>query len=187
MTFISLRACVLGVALLLGGCTLVAPQYSGSLQNVEMLKSGGSYSAKVGHFDSSQESGNANPISLRGNSLTSPYDGSYARYLEEALKQELSLAGKLAPDASVEVSGVLQKNDINIPGLGDGTGDLQARFVVKKSGTVQFDRVKVIHDIWSSSFVGAVAIPRAQEQYPKLVQRLLSDLYADPDFIKALQ
>jgi hypothetical protein len=178
---------LLASAVLAGGCSLVAPRYTSSLENVQTIKDAGTQTASVGTIESGSGKGNHNPISLRGSSLASPYDNSYAKYLAEALKQELSLAGKLAPDAQIEVSGVLQKNDINIPAVGSGSGDLEARFVVKHEGAVRYDRVKSVHDEWDSSFVGAVAIPRAQTQYPILVQKLLAQLYADPDFMQSLK
>jgi hypothetical protein len=85
------------------------------------------------------------------------------------------------------VSGALQKNDINAAGFGTATGDIAARFVVKRGGEVRYDQVKSIHDEWDSSFAGAVAIPRAQQRYPVMVQKLLAALYADPDFVQALK
>jgi hypothetical protein len=119
--------------------------------------------------------------------LSSPYDGSYAHYLAEALKQELSLAGKLAPDAQVAVTGALQKNDINAAGFSTASGDIEARFIVMRGGEVRYDQVKSIHDEWDSHFMGSVAIPRAQARYPVMVQKLLSALYADPAFLRALK
>ena len=177
---------VLSVAALASGCSLTAPRYTASLENVQKLKDGDIQSAKVGTFKSEPGPDNPKSISLRGSSLSSPYDDSYAAYLAEALKQELSMAGKLAPDAQIEVSGALQKNDISIP-VSTGTGDITARFIVARGGTVRYDQVKTIHDQFDSSFVGAVAIPRAQEQYPIMVQKLLAELYADPAFIQALK
>jgi hypothetical protein len=169
------------------GCSMVAPKYTASLESVQKLKDAGAGTASVGTFDSIPGVGNANPISLRGSSLASPYDGSYARYLAEALKQELSLSGRLAADAQVVVSGALQKNDINIPAASSGKGDLEARFVVTRQGTVRYDQVKSVHDEWDSSFFGNVAIPRAQERYPTMVQKLLAMLYSDPAFFEALK
>ena len=173
-------------SLLSTGCSLVAPHYSASLENVQTLKDGGAYTAKVGKFDSSKDKANANPISMRGSSLNSPYANSYAQYLTEALKQELSLAGKLSPTAKVEVSGELLKNDIDVSGFDKGFGDISARFVVKKSGAVRYDKVKTVHAEWESSFVGGIAIPRGQQEYPKLVQQLLAKLFADASFMRAL-
>src|SRR5258706_9119129 len=104
------------------GCSLVAPKYSPSLENVQKIKDANIQATRVGSFDFTAAAGNANPISLRGSSLNSPYGNSYANYIAEAVKQELTLARKFAADAPLEVSRPLQKNDVNIPALGKGTG-----------------------------------------------------------------
>ncbi|HEY7642972.1 MAG TPA: hypothetical protein VH814_24785 [Steroidobacteraceae bacterium] len=184
------RTILLSIALvaaaLSSGCSMVAPKYSPSLENVQKLKDSGAQTASVGTFESTPGKGNAKSISIRGSSLSSPYDGSYANYLAEALKQELSMSGKLAADAQVQVSGALQKNDINAA-VGTASGDMEARFVVKRGGEVRYDQVKSIHDEWDSSFMGNIAIPRAQQRYPVMVQKLLAALYADPAFLQALK
>lgn len=178
---------VAAIVVLGSGCSLMAPQYTASIENVQKLKDSGNVAAQVGKFDSAPEKGNANPISLRGSTMNSPYSNSYANYLGEAIKQELTLAGRLKPDANIEITGVLSKNDIDASGFGTATGDIAARFVVKISGQIKYDQMKTVHAEWESSFVGAVAIPRAQQEYPRLVQRLLSTLYADPAFLDALK
>jgi hypothetical protein len=177
---------LLCIATLASGCSVTAPRYTASLANVQKLKDSDIQPIKVGTFQPAAGLATAKTISLRGNSVASPYDSSYATYLAQALTQELSLAGRLGPDAQIEVSGVLQKNDISIP-ISSGSGDIAARFVVTRSGTVRYDQVKSIHDEWDSSFVGAIAIPRAQERYPVMVQKLLTELYDDPAFIQALK
>jgi hypothetical protein len=40
---------------------------------------------------------------------------------------------------------------------------------------------------WDSSFVGAIAIPRAQQQYPMIVQKLLATLWGDAKFLDSLK
>lgn len=169
------------------GCSLMAPRYTASIDNVQKIKDADIQPVKIGTFESIPGDGNNNPISIRGSSLASPYDSSYAKYIAEALRQDLELAGKLASDAKIEISGGLQKNDINIPPIGSGTGELEVRFTVRRAGEIKYDQVKSIHDTWDSSFVGAVAIPRAQARYPVMVQKLLAKLYADPAFIDALK
>lgn len=178
--------CVAAIACLTG-CAMNAPRYTASIENVQKIKDADVQPMKVGTFDSTPGKENANPISIRGSSLASPYDSSYAKYLAEALKQDLELAGKLAADAKIEISGALQKNDINIGAASSGSGDIEARFVIKRAGEVKYDQVKSIHDTWDSSFVGAVAIPRAQARYPTMVQKLLGELYSDPAFAAALK
>lgn len=155
---------------LCSGCSMMAPRYTASVENVQKLKDFDPQPIKVGKFESTPGKGNANPISLRGSSLVSPYQSSYADYLAEALRQDLELAGKLAADAKIEISGALQKNDIDIAGLGSGNGDLAARFVVTRAGEIRYDQVKSVHDVWDSSFVAAIAMPRAQARYPIMVQ-----------------
>lgn len=185
------RPVMMAILILFGiigsGCSLMAPKYTASIDNVQRLKDAGDFAAKVGKFDSSSDKSNANPISLRGSSLSSPYEDSYAVYLVEAIKQELILAGKLKPDTDVEISGLLLKNDMDTSGFIIATGDVEARFVVKKGEIERYNQIKTIHQEWESSFLGSVAIPRAQEQYPRLVQRLLEVLYADNDFLQALK
>lgn len=187
MTRIALLSLALVAAALSTGCSMVAPRYSPSLENVQKLKDANLEPTKVAAFESTPGKANPKALTVRASSMSSPYDGSYANYLTEALKQELSLAGKLAPDAQVEVKGALQKNDISAGGFSTNSGDIEARFVVTRGGTVKYDQVKSVHDEWESSFVGAVAIPRAQQRYPVIVQKLLAALYADPAFLQALK
>jgi len=40
---------------------------------------------------------------------------------------------------------------------------------------------------WDSSFAAAIAVPRATQQYPLIVQKLLRELYSDPAFISAIR
>ena len=187
MTRTLLLAAVLVAASLSTGCALTAPNYSPSLENVQKIKDQNIQPTQVVPFTSEPGKGNANPISLRGSKMSSPYGGSYANYLTEALKHELTLANKISPNSQVQVSGALRKNDISATGASKASGDLEARFVVKRNGAVAYDQVKTIHDEWDSSFVGAVAIPRAVDRYPVMVQKLLAALFADPEFLGALK
>lgn len=175
------------VAVVLGGCSLMAPQYSASIPNVQKLKNEGDYQARVGSFVSGGPEAHVASISIRGSSLASPYNASYADYLAEAIKQELLLAGKYNPGSEVEISGVLLKNDLDASGFSVAYGVMEARFVVKKAGVTRYDQVKSVRYQWESSFAGAIAIPRAQQEYPNLVQKLVSELVADPAFLKALK
>ena len=86
------RLLVMAILILFGiigsGCSLMAPKYTASIDNIQRLKDAGEFAAKVGKFDSSSEKSNANPISLRGSSLSSPYEDSYAAYLAEATNRD---------------------------------------------------------------------------------------------------
>lgn len=174
------------VCLFSSGCSMMAPQYSTSIPNVQKLKDAGAIKAKVGTFASDNNPGNPNILGIRAATMESPY-GTYSAYLATALKQELELSGKLAPNSDIEISGTLLKNDLDTSSFSVGYGTIEARFVVKKGSETRYDKVKSAKTEFESSFAGAVAIPKAQQEYPTLVQQLLATLYSDPEFFQALK
>jgi hypothetical protein len=173
-------------AMLVSACSTVAPNYTPSIANVESLKKVGDFHAKVGTFTSAAAEGNANPISLRGTNMISPYQDSYAAYVAEALRQELAMSQKLGPNADIELSGVLLTNDIN-PDMSIGHGNISMQLSVKKNNQVNYERVISTKHQWESSFMGAIAIPQAIQEYPIMIQKLLASLYEDKDFINAIK
>jgi hypothetical protein len=173
---------VIGV---LEGCTTVAPQYQPSFDNVQKLKESGNSVASVGVVTAGSDK--VNSLTIRGGSFQSPYDGSYAQYVQEALQQELYDAERFSKDAEVQVSGVLVSNEIDAAGFSIGTADIEAKFVVRKVDDVRYEKVHKAHHEWPSSFVGAIAIPKAVQEYMVVVQKLLGSLYADPAFHEALK
>ncbi len=126
-------------------------------------------------------------LQLRANTMTSPVGKNYGDYIAEALRQELELAKLYNPQSGVEISGTLLKNNIDAGGISTNAGQIEARFVVTANGQVRFDKVKRIEKKWDSSFVGAVAIPLAANNYPVMVQSLVAALVTDPDFVKAIR
>jgi hypothetical protein len=118
--------------------------------------------------------------------MRSPVGNSFAEYLSNAVTQELTLSGTLSPSASVELDGVLLENNVDV-GIGTATGTIAARFVVKRDDDVRYDQVKTVRSEWDSSFAAAIAVPRATQQYPLIVQKLLGELYSDPAFISAIR
>lgn len=180
------RLLALMAVALLAACSTSAPRYQPSIDNVEVLKRT-SGQVGVGTFVVKAGMSNATSIGLRASSMISPVAPDYAAYLADALRQELQLAGKLDPNSGIEISGALVRNEVNAGGLSTNDATIAAQFVVKKAGTVRYDKVKEASATWESSFVGAVAIPRAQQQYPVVVQKLLATLVADTDFQAALK
>jgi hypothetical protein len=174
-------------ALVTTGCSLVAPNYSASIENVQRIKQENISPSAVKRFSSVAGKDNPAAISLRGSSLASPYEGSYSAYLTEAVRQELALAGKLDPDSGIELTGSLVRNDIDASGFSTAFGEMEARFILTRDGQIRYDQVKSVRTEWESSFAGAIAIPKAQQEYPRLVQKLLSALFADRAFMDALK
>lgn len=172
-------------ALLLStGCAIKAPQYNATLDNVEQLKKARA-PVKLGSF--TVGSGVGGSIGLRGSPMESPVGSDYAAYLADALQKELKLSGKLDPNSKLEISGQLLKNDIAAAGIITNSGEIEARFVVKNDGIQRYDQIKRAELNWDSSLLGAIAIPRAQQQYPLIVQKLLALLWGDAKFHEALK
>jgi hypothetical protein len=188
--FIHRYFCVGGAllaVLALHGCALKAPAYAPSIDNVEVMKRSGMRTVALGSFTVSAGAPGGAAIGLRGSSMESPVGADYAAYLGEALRQELVLAGKLDAKSDIEIGGTLMKNDIAAGGISTNSGEIEARFVVRRAGAMRYDALKRADASWESSFVGGIAIPKAQQQYPLLVQKLLSQLLADPQFLAALR
>lgn len=169
------------------GCSMMAPQYSASIENVQTLKNSGETKLSVGQFTSTPGPGNTYPISIRGSSMSSPYSNSYGAYVAEAIKQELTLANRYTPTGNLDVSGVLLKNDIDAAGFNVGHVTVEARFVVKRNGATTYDQVKSVKQQFPSSFAGAVAIPKAIQEYNFAVQKLLGLVYEDKAFADAIK
>jgi len=172
--------------LLLTGCATSATKYNTNFDNVGVLRAAGAAPVKIGPI--SKQPGakqDVDSISLRLGKLDSPY-GTYTAYLQEALQQDFENARLLDANSLTEVSGVLLHNDVEA-GVSTGTADVEARLRVAREGKVLYEQAKSAHVEWDSNFVAAIAVPRAQENYPKALQKLLGEFYKDPQFIAALK
>lgn len=177
---------VVAAVVMATGCATKAPPYQASIDNVQVLQRAGGSKVRVGAFTVKPGAVGATSISLRGNPMSSPVGADFGAYLGDAVKLDLELAKRLDVSSPVEVTGILLGNDIDTA-MGTASGYAEAQFVVSKDGQVRFSKVKRGQQSWESSFVGAVAIPKAQQSYPLIVQQLLSSLYGDPDFVDALK
>lgn len=109
---------------------------------------------------------------------------SFAQYLRAALVGDLKSAGKFDDASPISVGAELTDNQLTT-GISEGSALLAARFTVRKADQVVFDKPLRQESHWSSSFIGAIAIPDAFNHYTEQYSLLLNLLYADPDFKKA--
>lgn len=178
---------VISVAALgLTACSTPAPPYAVSIPNVQAIKSAASSSLAVGEFGAQGSAANNESISIRGNPMVSA-SGTFAKYLQNAIVQELTEARLLDPNSTMKITAVLLKNDISAAGILTASAEIEARFAVTKVDKTVFEKIKRARIEWDSNFLGAIAIPRAQQNYPNLVSALLKELYADQDFVAALK
>jgi hypothetical protein len=185
MSVTRITACAL-LSLALAACASIdATQYTPSVDNLQALKGAGPIRTRVRTFDSSNTGDNPYPVHLRAVRMRSPVGDSFGAYLSNALEQEFAVSGAISPEAKVEVTGALLKNDIDAA-VSQGTGTISARFIVRRESEVVYDSIKTASDTWDSSFAAIVAIPAATAAYPHIVQKLLATLYADPAFTRAI-
>lgn len=186
-----IRKIFLGVAVavsaVLVGCAGPAPNYAPSIDNVEVLKKSGAAPLKTGSLAVKEGLPGGVSLSVRANQMVSPVGKNFGDYIMAALQQELELAKLHDPRSGVVISGELLENNIDAGGFSTAEGQIKVRFVVKANDQVKYDKVKRIVHKWESSFVGAVAIPKAINSYPEMVQMVIRDLLRDPDFVAAVR
>jgi len=171
--------------LFVSGCTSFAPPYQPDFELVNKLKSMDIPAMKTGKFTEQNES--VNKITIRGGPMVSPHDKSYAKYLEKALEEELKQSELWDKSSNIVISGTLLVNELDGSGISVGESDISANFVVTKNSTRIYDKTHTIHHEWESSFVGAVAIPAAQNNYPVSIQKLLVKFLSDEEFLTSLK
>ena len=181
---------LLGLTLLLffiAGCSTIAPRYNTDFNNISQMRKEKLNPVKIGSVTkdpTAQE--DVEYLTVRGGRYVSP-NGTFTAYIEEALKQELEDARLLDPNSQIELSGVLLKNMLDGSGTSIGIAEIEVRFVVRKSGDVKYDKIKKARHTWESAFAGMIAVPKAHQNYPIVVQKLLGSLFSDPEFISVLR
>jgi hypothetical protein len=176
---------ILLLAGFLGACTTPAPPYSASVANLEVTgKLAGTMSVGKFQFDKGREA-DLNSIGARASSFTSPINNSYADYFGDAAAKELKAAGKFDAASPRVLTGVLVKNYLTAAGMQVNESDLQVRFRLAQGEKTLYEKLVQAQSQWESSFLGAVAIPRALDNYVATLQKLMGNLFADPDFVRA--
>jgi hypothetical protein len=107
-------ACCIPLLAVMTVCVSMAPQYSAAPQNVMRLREGGLEPVTVGDFTVAPgHVKESESLSIRGSRYLSPYENSFAKYLQEALRAELAEARLLNPRSAIELTGVLVRNELN--------------------------------------------------------------------------
>ncbi|MDI1260496.1 hypothetical protein [Aquabacterium sp.] len=121
-------------------------------------------------------------ISVRGsNTLSAPSGQSFSSYLRDVLVTELRAGNKLNEASAITITGELTKSELEA-GMSVGTATLGARFLVTRANGVCLDKALTATAQWESSFMAAVAVPAAFNQYTALYPVLAGKLLGDADF-----
>jgi hypothetical protein len=170
---------------ILSGCAAKAPNYNPNPESAQKLQAARVQPAAVGEFTADANVSNTS-IGLRASTMV-PEQGTYTKYLADAIRNELDLVKLYSATSTTVISGVLMKNEMNTGVAMTGEGAIEARFVVKRDGVVRFDKLKKAAIQWDTNYFGAIAIPRARNEYTRLVQTLVAELFSDADFVAALK
>jgi hypothetical protein len=177
---------LVGLSLLSGCASLTTPTYSPHYETIDLLKKRDIEKMSVGEVQPHDPSAPVNQITLRGTPLSSS-NGTFASYLENALRSDLKEMRLYDPTSTMRVDATILKNDIDISGFGTGYGVMEVKLAINKKGILAFEKVYLANTQFESSFAGAVAIPKGQNEYPNLVRALLQKVYSDPTFIEAVK
>lgn len=172
---------ILIVAGLVGCASQPVPKYSASYINVETLKDPPKTAVGVQSFG-----GGPRRLSVRGHGAVSPVGVGFANYVQDALTQELSKADLFQPPSALQIGGQVIATDIDASASG-GRTTLTVEFTVTQGSTLRLRKQFSTVYPWESSFIGAIAIPRAYQTYPKAVEMLLRQLYQDTQFQQVLR
>ena len=176
-------------ALALTGCaTGPIGAHQPTMATVQTLRQSNMAPAAVGDFvpGPQLEASRDKRVGVRGSSLKSPASDSFSSYLKEALVQDLRAAGKFDTAAGTVISGQLTKNELNAGGVSKADATVAAKFAVTRGGSTIYDKLISATHEWESSFIGAIAIPEAINQYTQMYARLLDKLFADEEFKAAV-
>lgn len=192
MTSISIRwthlAALLLVSLTTGCAQIQLGAPVASIDNIQKAKASGMPAASVGNFAlaAGKPAEMDKGVSVRSNTVSSPYDQSFAKYLKETLTAELKAAGLLDAAAPLSIQGELVDSVLDAP-IGVGKGKVSARFTATRAGKKVFEKDFTAESTWESSFVGAVAIPAAVNQYSQLYRQVVGQLLDDAGFRAAVK
>lgn len=174
------------IAALSGCASFVAPAYSPDYPSIDRLKTTAIRPLAVGSFQPRASDAPVNRITLRGAPFE-PAKGTFTEYLENAIRSDLTELRTLDPAASTRIDAVLLRNDIDVSGFSIGEGHMEVRLTISRMSQPVLEKTYSAHTRFDSAFAAAVAVPRAQSEYPTLVRTLLQTIYADPAFMAAIR
>jgi hypothetical protein len=170
----------------LSGCATLAPNYSPDFSAIDGLRNANLQKLDVGDFQPRDPNAKVNKISIRAANLIAK-EGSFALYVENAIRSDLKEAGLLDSTSSTKLKATITQNDLDITKFTTGSGVMEAELTISKNGNQTFKKSYIVKTVFDSSFLGGVAIGNAQAHYPSLVRTLLQKIYTDQDFMNALK
>lgn len=170
----------------ISGCSMKGIEYSPNFNSINELKDNNLKKMDIKRSFLDKDKNEAISLGRGSNKMLSPYGGSFSKYLEIALEEELKQASLYDHESNIKIKTKLLKNKLDT-GMATGTADLSADFKILISNEEVFNKVYEVHHEWESSFVGAVAIPATIENYPVAMQKLIDKFLFDKDVIRIIK
>lgn len=127
-----------------------------------------------------------NQIKMRMQPLTVT-TGTFTTYIQNALMNDLIEAHIYSPAAETHLSLTILDNDINVWHPINGTGVMAALLELKDRSGVKYSKNYKVTIQFDSSVYPDSAMEIGQNAYPRLVKKLLTEIYTDKQFIAALK
>ncbi|EAR59547.1 hypothetical protein [Neptuniibacter caesariensis] len=181
----TLLAPLISVVLISGCASFEAPSYSPDYQTIDAVKTQSLKAVSLGDFSPMDPQAKVNKISLRAAGFKAK-QGTFTQYFRDALEADLTEIGIYDQASDVTISAELVENDLDISGFSKGKGLMQVRLMINQGEDVLLDKVYTAVTEFDSSFAAAVAVPKAQSEYPVLVKTMLAKIYTDKAFVKAV-
>lgn len=184
MKYIKQTTILLILILAISGCSIKGNKYKPDYSLRAELSDSNLKSINVERYTSINTN---EKISLRAQNMTSPYGGSFSKYLEISLEEQLKLSSIYDKNSAIKISTVLLKNDVDISGFSIGEANLSAKFIVTEDDQKIYEKIHTIKYVWDSSFLGQIAIENALINYPLAVQKLINKFFMDKEFINSVK
>jgi hypothetical protein len=170
---------VIAAAGLVGCSTYQVPKYAVSVQNADAFRALGGAKITVASFTGGEEAAKTEFKCRLVGPIQTPTGETYAAYVQQALTDELKVAGLYAEDAKIKVQGNLSHIDLS-SAIGGGHWDLT--LVVTVGGEPSFTVTRSY--TFESSFVAEKACALSSQAFLGAVQDLMNALAKDPAFVK---
>lgn len=166
---------LLFIAALASGCASYnTSPYGASVSNVEALKSSGIKPVAVNKFTAA-EPGQMGIMCRAAGKVE--VNTAFETYIQNALTDELKLAGLYDPNSSVKISGRLDEI-----GFSSGMSDGNWAFTLTVSNQKGTSYVTKSTSQFSGSFAAATACQQVAQAFGPAVQKLIRDMVANPKF-----
>lgn len=179
--YLNISFAVLVSTVLFTGCGIKSTEYTASAKNLQALKNYGDIKVGVSTF-TAKTPGNYSTLCRLAETITTPNDEPYEVYIENALKEELIMAGLYDAKSKIKITGFVDEV------VGSSMlGDAFWKFSLKVSSTNGNEIVVNTKKSYSSSFIAYTACNNMGSTFSSSVKQLINDIVTHEDFRSLLK